>query len=129
GQRQQRQAGGERRGQLAGHASTSWIGRAPGSTKRIGRPTLDGLALVTSSPSARPTVARKSGTLTGRSETSMPSAEVLPTTCPPLIPPPASTVDHDTAQWSRPLAPLILGVRPNSPIQTTRVVSSRPVSA
>jgi hypothetical protein len=31
------------------------------------------------------------------------------------MPPPASTIDHDEAQWSRPLLPLIFGVRPNSP--------------
>ena len=51
----------------------------------------------------------------------MPSALVLPTTWPPLMPPPARTVVHELAQWSRPWLPLIFGVRPNSPIQTISV--------
>src|SRR5262249_21541046 len=108
------------------HASTSWIGLAPGSVMRIGRPTLDRFCLVGSMPRAVLIVASRSATATGRSSMVVPSALVLPTTCPPLMPPPDSTVDHELAQWSRPLLPLILGVRPNSPIQTTSVVSSKP---
>ena len=47
-------------------------------------------------------------------------------TCPPLMPPPAiDTVQH-CGQWSRPPAGLIFGVRPNSPIATTIVLSSSP---
>src|SRR4051812_40590181 len=104
------------------------MGFAPGSTKRMGRPTLELFCLLMSSPRAVPTVARKSGVLTGFSATSRPSALVLPYTAPPLMPPPASTEDHDTAQWSRPLLPLMSGVRPNSPIHTIRVLSSSPLA-
>src|SRR5262249_38806426 len=125
--------GGQRRGQrgdedAASHASTSLISLEPGSTSRIGRPTFDWFCFIGSRPRARQTVARKSGTDTRRSSTVVPSAEVLPTTWPPLMPPPASTVDHELAQWSRPWLPLIFGVRPNSPIHTISVVSSRPLS-
>src|SRR5262249_21125915 len=62
----------------ARHASTSLIGLAPGSTKRMGRPTLELFCLVMSRPSAVPTVARKSGVLTAFSATVMPSGAVLP---------------------------------------------------
>ena len=72
------------------------------------------------------TVASRSGTVTGRSAISMPSALVLPMTWPPLMPPPARTVVHEVGQWSRPCCRLIFGVRPNSPIQTISVESSRP---
>ena len=65
----------------------------------------------------------------GRSLTCMPSALVLPMTWPPLIPPPASTVVQALGKWSRPALALILGVRPNSPIQTIRVESSSPRAA
>ena len=47
-------------------------------------------------------------------------------TWPPLIPPPARTVVQAAGKWSRPACGLILGVRPNSPIQTISVESSRP---
>src|SRR5262249_50156322 len=108
------------------HDSTSLIGLASVSTSRMGRPTFDWFCFGMSGPSDVHTVPRRSGTDTGRSLTSMPSGPVLPMTCPPLIPPPARTVDHELAQWSRPLLPLIRGVRPNSPIQTIVVVSSSP---
>src|SRR4029079_194707 len=54
-----------------------------------------------------------------------PSRSVLPTTWPPLMPPPISTVLHAFAQWLRPPPPH-WGERPNSPIHTTSVVSSSP---
>ena len=47
-------------------------------------------------------------------------------TWPPLIPPPARTVVQAAGKWSRPACGLILGVRPNSPIQTISVESSSP---
>src|SRR5207244_4889379 len=71
-------------------------------------------------------VARKSSCETLRSSTAWPSLLVRPITCPVLMPPPASTVVQALGKWSRPLLPLILGVRPNSPIQTTSVLSSSP---
>ena len=49
-------------------------------------------------------------------------------TWPPLMPPPASTVVQAAGKWSRPALLLILGVRPNSPIQTISVESSRPAA-
>src|SRR5262249_39283454 len=113
---------------VRGPESTSLIAAAVGSTSRIGRPTFDGFCFSGLSPSAVQTVASRSGTLTGRSFTSIPSALVAPTAWPPLIPPPASTVDQEFAQWSRPFCWLILGVRPNSPIQTIVVVSKSPRS-
>src|SRR5207244_352872 len=75
------------------HDSTSLIGLASASTRRMGRPTFDWFCFVMSRPSALQTVPSRSDTETGRSLTSMPSGLVLPTTCPPLIPPPHSTVD------------------------------------
>src|SRR4029079_15093564 len=115
--------------QARDHDSTSLIGAAFGSTRRIGRPTLDSFCLAGSRPTALQTVASRSGTPTGCSFTSMPSGLVLPIASPPLIPPPARTVLHELAQWSRPLrSATIFGVRPNSPIQTMVVVSSSPRS-
>ena len=75
------------------------------------------------------TVASKSGTMTGRSLAAMPSAPVLPMTCPPLIPPPASTVVQAAGKWSRPACALILGVRPNSPIHTIKRRLEQPACA
>ena len=47
---------------------------------------------------------------------------------PPFTPPPAIHIVKPVALWSRPRPPFWLtGVRPNSPPQTTRVSSSRPV--
>ena len=45
---------------------------------------------------------------------------------PPLTPPPARATLKTLGKWSRPAFGLILGVRPNSPIQTTSVFSSMP---
>ncbi len=64
-----------------------------------------------SRPIALHTVAIRSGTFTGFSSTPVPSSPVLPNACPPLMPPPASAADHEAGQWSRPLPPLIFGVR------------------
>src|SRR5262249_31706671 len=97
----ERAAGGEARDseeQQPVHDRTSFTGCAVGWPKRIGRPTWDWFGLRMSMPRARPTVASRSGTRTGRSVTSMPLALVLPTTAPPWTPPPASTVAHDVAQ-------------------------------
>src|SRR5262249_11332286 len=75
------------------HAMISETARAPFSTMRIGRPTLDIFCFVGSIPRARQMVAMKSGTLVGRSaSTVVPSALVRPTTRPPRRPPPARTV-------------------------------------
>src|SRR5262249_55419220 len=49
------------------HAMISAMGRAPFSTMRMGRPTLDMFWRVGSMPRARQTVARKSDTVVGRS--------------------------------------------------------------
>src|SRR5262245_52480434 len=47
-------------------------------------------------------------------------------TLPGLTPPPAKRMLWACDQWSRPAAPLTRGVRPISPIITTRVFLSRP---
>ncbi len=104
------------------------IGLADGAATRIGRPTFDMFCFIGSIPAAVAKVAIRSGTETGRSRTEAPSSLVLPTTCPVRIPPPASATDQAAGQWSRPALLLIFGVRPNSPWQTTRVVSSNPRS-
>ena len=49
-------------------------------------------------------------------------------TVPPWTPPPANKTVMTGPQWSRPASLLILGVRPNSPVITTSVESSRPDS-
>ena len=93
-----------------------------GRRRGSGRPTFDMFCFIGSMPTAlhdgRDQV-RRPGRLAPRRP--MPSALVLPITCPPLMPPPASTTAHDAGQWSRPVCPLIFGVRPNSPWQTTSV--------
>ena len=48
-----------------------------------------------------------------------------PWVMPPLMPPPASQIEKPLMWWSRPL-PWAIGVRPNSPPQTTSVSSSMP---
>ena len=53
-------------------------------------------------------------------------ASLAPIVCPPLIPPPITTAEYTRDQWSRPAFGLILGVRPNSPLTTISVCSSRP---
>src|SRR5258706_5030624 len=60
-----------------------------------------------------------------------PTSSVAPIVIPGFIPPPASHMVKAFAWWSRPrnLEPLrasFMGVRPNSPPQTTRVESSKP---
>src|SRR6185437_1004665 len=60
---------GEREGRL--HASASLMGLAILSAMRMGRPTLELFCFSGSMPRARQTVARKSGTATGRFATSM----------------------------------------------------------
>src|SRR5437660_291192 len=42
------------------------------------------------------------------------------------MPPPARAIEKTWPQWSRPPPALMRGVRPNSPIQSTSVSSSRP---
>ena len=64
--------------------------------------------------------------MTGWSLTSVPSVLDAPMTWPPLTPPPARATLKTLGKWSRPALGLILGVRPNSPIQTTSVWSSMP---
>src|SRR5262249_136840 len=128
----QPQAEGRRCGSAeeeAFHYSTSSIARAPLSTMRIGRPTFDIFCFSALMPTALQAVARKSGTVTLRSSISMPSALVLPMTLPPLMPPPAITVEKTFGKCSRPPLPAVMrGVRPNSPIHTIKVESSRPRS-
>ena len=57
------------------------------------------------------------------------SGEVAPYTAPRRIPQPAINIEKPCGQWSRPAAGLINGVRPNSPPQTTSVVSRRSCSS
>src|SRR5437899_3070113 len=56
-------------------------------------------------------------------------AEDSPTTWPIFNPPPASARVHKGPQWSRPASPLMRGVRPNSPVMTSRIFSLKPRSA
>src|SRR5882672_8480444 len=76
--------------QARNHASTCAMGLAPSCTSRIGRPVPDSFCLLGFIPSDWQTVARKSGTVTGCSSTSIPDADVWPNAWPPLMPPPAS---------------------------------------
>ena len=78
------------------------MGFALGSAMRIGRPTFEGFCFMGSSPRAVQMVAMRSGIDTGRSTTYMPSAEVLPMTWPPPMPPPHKAVDQAAGKWSRP---------------------------
>ena len=48
---------------------------------------------------------------------------------PPFTPPPATSAVQQPAQWSRPPFEFSFGVRPNSPVATTSVVSSKPRSS
>src|SRR5262249_27103059 len=108
------------------HASTPLIAPPAGAATRSGPPRVELVCVRGAMPSTLTTVARKSPTLTGRSSTVVPSALVLPMAWPPLMPPPARTVVQALGKWSRPCCGLIFGVRPNSPIQTMSVSSSRP---
>jgi len=75
---------------------------------------------------ARVLVAATAAAGTGRSFGYAPSSSDAPTTWPPFTPPPAIDIVQHCGQWSRPPAGLIFGVRPNSPIATTSVLSSMP---
>ena len=55
-------------------------------------------------------------------------ASVAPTTWPPLMPPPAIHIVKPRLWWSRPRPDSASGERPNSPPQTTSVLSSRPAT-
>ena len=55
-----------------------------------------------------------------------PASFVSPTTTPRLMPQPAIATDQASGQWSRPMWPLIRGVRPNSLIAITSTLSSMP---
>ena len=77
-------------------------------------------------------VACRSATVTGSlisssglSGSSFGFAAVSPCTTPLRIEHPASKVEKPCGQWSRPAVGFICGVRPNSPAQTTNVVSSK----
>ena len=72
--------------------------------------------------SSRPRLPRAPGDPSGMRRVSSDA----PTTWPPFTPPPAIDIVQHCGQWSRPPAGLIFGVRPNSPIATTSVLSSRP---
>ena len=71
-------------------------------------------------------VASSSCGVTGRSAGAEAWASLAPMTWPPRMPPPASSALQTPGQWSRPPAALSFGVRPNSPVATTSVESSRP---
>ena len=79
------------RGPHQREATMSSSGLPALSTREMGRPMLDWFDFVGSMPSARQTVASRSGTETGRCSMVSPPALVLPITCPPLMPPPPST--------------------------------------
>ena len=53
-------------------------------------------------------------------------ASVRPITCPQGKPPPATSIDITGVQWPRPAVWVMTGERPNSPIISTSVESSRP---
>src|SRR5262245_11030325 len=77
-------------------------------------------------PSAWYTVAATSAGVVGRSFGSAPTRSDDPTTCPPRTPAPANSTDHTPGQWSRPPREFNSGVRPNSPMATTRVLDNNP---
>ena len=107
---------------------TSSITLPERSTSGIGRPSGEMFSLPGSTPIAGAQRRMQIADADGRSATSVPRAPVLPIAWPPLIPAPPSTADQAIGKWSRPSGLLIFGVRPNSPIQTTSVDSSRPRS-
>src|SRR5262245_50608074 len=104
------------------------IGRPPSVTIGCGRPCRSVHWELRSMPRWRYTVAPRSDGVTRPSLTSPPLASVLPTTCPWVRPPPATSIDMQLDQCSRPPVPLCekSGDRPNSPSASTRVSSSRP---
>ena len=63
---------------------------------------------------------------TARSRGSAPIASEEPMTCPPGTPAPATAIENTPGQWSRPAEWLISGVRPNSPMASTSVLSRSP---
>ena len=75
---------------------------------------------------------RKSCGVTGRSFQWSVVSSLLPTTCPPLKPPPATSAEKQRGKWLRP--PFhggwrsTFGTRPNSPLSQTIVESRRPRS-
>ena len=98
----------------------------PPSTILIGRPWGLMFSLAGSIFKEWQRLASRSLTVTGLSLISLPSADEAPIDWPPLTPPPATRALKTRGKWSRPPVGLIAGVRPNSPIQTTRVRSSIP---
>ena len=58
--------------------------------------------------------------------TAVPPALVLPWATPPLTPAPASQLTKVPPLWSRPVAPCVNGIRPNSVVQITSVSSNIP---
>ena len=74
-------------------------------------------------------VACRSETWIGSSTALKPSSSVAPIAWPPFTPAPASHMLKPCQSWSRPglPTPSLVGVRPNSPPQTSSVSSHRPV--
>jgi Ca2+:H+ antiporter len=99
-----------------GAASARGTGWLSGPGRRVAR----------SMPRARYTEAATSAGVTGRSFGSAPVRSDEPMTCPPRTPAPANRTVQQPGQWSRPPRGLSCGVRPNSPVASTSVVSSRP---
>src|SRR5581483_4686424 len=80
------------------HENSSEIGSTPRSTTGIGRPCAPGNSIFKSTPSPWNTVAAISAGDVGRSFGAAPMSSDAPTTCPPLMPPPAITTDQHCGQ-------------------------------
>src|SRR5262245_45752635 len=123
----QTEFGNEGRCGHSGHSNSSMT--LPPLTMATGRPSGVWNSSFGLIPTKRYMVAARSsgphGSLAGFSA----RASDLPITRPPLIPPPPSSTVNAGPQWSRPAFLLIRGVRPNSPVTTTSVVSRSPRSA
>ena len=97
------------------------------STRYCGRPLASiSVVVLQSIPNWWYSVWKICCSVTGLSLGRSPLGVVAPITCPCLKPPPAIKKDVAAGQWSRPLLPLIRGVRPNSPDIMMIVSSSRP---
>src|SRR5262249_20396965 len=87
----------------SGQDQNSSLTALPPSTILSGRPSVLRFSLRGLILSAWQKVQNRSGTVTGRSRAVVPSAEVAPRTCPPLMPPPARAMLNARGKWSRPL--------------------------
>src|SRR5207248_2304482 len=111
---------------VAGHASARSITSPSLSVSRSLRPLCRNVSRLWLDPSRCRIVACTSWTWVFPSAARRPTGSVAPSACPPFTPPPASHIENPCGLWSRPFVPSLIGVRPNSPPQTTSVSLSSP---